>query len=77
KLRNTVRWMLGTLHHFKRDEAVPHKDMPELERLMLHQLAEQARIVRQAYADFDYKTVVASLAAFMNSELSAFYFDIR
>jgi len=51
--------------------------MPELERLMLHELAEQAAIVRKAYADFDYKTVVASLSAFMNSELSAFYFDIR
>jgi isoleucyl-tRNA synthetase len=51
--------------------------MPELERLMLHQLAEQAAIVTRAYAEFDYKTVVASLAAFMNTELSAFYFDIR
>ncbi|MEA2922058.1 MAG: isoleucyl-tRNA synthetase [Bradyrhizobium sp.] len=77
KLRNTIRWMLGTLHHFRRDEAVAHADMPELERLMLHQLAEQAAIVRKAYAEFDYKTVVASLSAFMNTELSAFYFDIR
>jgi isoleucyl-tRNA synthetase len=77
KLRNSMRWMLGTLHHFKQDDAVAHADMPELERLMLHQLAEQAAIVRQAYAEFDYKTVVASLSAFMNTELSAFYFDIR
>lgn len=77
KLRNSIRWMLGTLAHFKPTEAVAHEDMPELERLMLHQLAGQAAIVRQAYADFDYKTVVANLAAFMNSELSAFYFDIR
>jgi isoleucyl-tRNA synthetase len=51
--------------------------MPELERLMLHQLSEQAEIVRKAYAEFDYKTVVATLSAFMNTELSAFYFDIR
>lgn len=77
KLRNSMRWMLGTLHHFKRDEAVAHAEMPELERLMLHQLADQATIVRKAYAEFDYKTVVASLSAFMNTELSAFYFDIR
>jgi isoleucyl-tRNA synthetase len=77
KLRNSMRWMLGTLHHFKRDDAVAHAEMPELERLMLHQLAEQAAIVRKAYAEFDYKTVVASLSAFMNTELSAFYFDIR
>ena len=77
KLRNSIRWMLGTLHHFHRGDAVAYADMPELERLMLHQLAEQAEIVRKAYAEFDYKTVVASLSAFMNTELSAFYFDIR
>jgi isoleucyl-tRNA synthetase len=77
KLRNSIRWMLGTLHHFKPDDAVARADMPELERLMLHQLAGQASVVRKAYAEFDYKTVVASLSAFMNTELSAFYFDIR
>jgi isoleucyl-tRNA synthetase len=77
KLRNSVRWMLGTLHHFKPSEKVAYGEMPELERLMLHELAGQAAIIRKAYAEFDYKTVVASLAAFMNTELSAFYFDIR
>jgi isoleucyl-tRNA synthetase len=77
KLRNTVRWMLGTLHHFKPGDQVAHPDMPELERYILHQLTGQDAIVRRAYADFDYKTVVASLAAFMNTELSAFYFDVR
>jgi isoleucyl-tRNA synthetase len=77
KLRNSIRWMLGTLHHFRPADAVAPAQMPELERLMLHQLAEQASIVRKAYAEFDYKTVVASLSAFMNTELSAFYFDIR
>ncbi|QHP73706.1 isoleucine--tRNA ligase [Bradyrhizobium sp. LCT2] len=77
KLRNSIRWMLGTLHHFKPSEKVAYAEMPELERLMLHELAGHAETVRKAYAAFDYKTVVASLAAFMNSELSAFYFDIR
>ena len=61
KLRNSIRWMLGTLHHFKPADAIAVAEMPELERLMLHQLAEQAAIVRKAYAEFDYKTVVASL----------------
>src|SRR5437588_11764614 len=65
KLRNSIRWMLGTLHHFKPGDAVAYADMPELERLMLHQLAEQAKVVRLAYTEFDYKTVVATLSAFM------------
>jgi len=77
KLRNTIRWMLGTLHHFKPGDDVEAADMPELERLMLHRLSEIDAVVREAYANFDYKTVVASLTHFMNTDLSAFYFDIR
>ncbi|MGY3033375.1 isoleucyl-tRNA synthetase [Bradyrhizobium sp. USDA 4354] len=77
KLRNTVRWMLGTLHHYKPADAVAPAEMPELERLMLHELAVRAAAVGKAYREFDYKTVVAILSAFLNSELSAFYFDIR
>lgn len=77
KLRNTVRWMLGTLHHFKPNEKVDYAEMPELERLMLHELAVRAAVIRASYTAFDYKNVVATLSAFLNSELSAFYFDIR
>ncbi len=77
KLRNTVRWMLGTLAHFHEDERVKHDAMPELERLMLHRLAELDALVRKAYAEFDYKRIFAALSAFMTSDLSAFYFDIR
>jgi isoleucyl-tRNA synthetase len=77
KLRNTIRWMLGNLAHFRADERVAHDKMPELERLMLHRLAELDGLVRQAYADFDFKRIFASLNAFMTVDLSAFYFDIR
>ena len=77
KLRNTIRWMLGNLAHFREEDRVAPGKMPDLERLMLHRLAELDGIVRQAYADFDYKRIFATLAAFMTSDLSAFYFDIR
>ena len=77
KLRNTIRWMLGSLAHFHDEDRIRVDDMPELERLMLHRLSEIDAIVRKAYAEFDYKTVIAALSHFMNTELSAFYFDIR
>jgi isoleucyl-tRNA synthetase len=77
KLRNTIRWMLGSLAHFHEDERVAPEKMPELERLMLHRLAELNGQVRKAYEEFDYKRVFAALAAFMTADLSAFYFDIR
>ena len=77
KLRNTLRWMLGNLAHFHVTDRVAPENMPELERLMLHRLVELDRLVRQAYADFDYKRIFAALNAFMTADLSAFYFDIR
>jgi isoleucyl-tRNA synthetase len=79
KLRNTLRWMLGALAHLRPADRVKFKDMRELEleRLMLNRLAELDQEVRAAYASYDYRKVVALLTHFMNSELSAFYFDIR
>ena len=77
KLRNTIRWMLGTLAHYDDAHRVKPTDMPELERLMLHRLSEIAPIVSKAYETYDYRKVITELSAFLNTELSAFYFDIR
>lgn len=76
KLRNTIRWMLGTLAHDKGEE-IALADMPELERLMLHKLAELDRLVRDGYDAFDFKKISRALIDFSNVELSAFYFDVR
>jgi len=77
KLRNTLRWLLGNLAHFRKEDVVPAEQMPELERLMLHRLARLDAGVRAAYKEYDYRKVVTLLTNFMNIELSAFYFDIR
>ncbi|MBX9467635.1 MAG: isoleucine--tRNA ligase [Rhizobium sp.] len=76
KIRNTVRWMLGTLAHDHGDE-IAYADLPELEKLMLHRLAELDQVVRKGYDEFDFKRIVRALSDFANVELSAFYFDIR
>jgi isoleucyl-tRNA synthetase len=77
KLRNTIRWMLGNLAHFREDDRVPYADMPGLERYILHRLSELDDGVRKHYAEFDFKRIFASLNQFMTVDLSAFYFDIR
>ena len=76
KMRNSLRWMLGTLSHYEGEE-VAYAEMPELEQLMLHRLHELDGIVRESYDAFDFKRIVTQLSNFMNIELSAFYFDIR
>jgi isoleucyl-tRNA synthetase len=77
KLRNTIRWMLGSLAHYDPAATVGFESMGEVERLILHRLAELNEEIRDAYTRFDYKRVVARLSAFLNTDLSAFYFDIR
>ncbi len=77
KLRNSLRWMLGALTHFKEEDRVDPADMPELEKLILHRLSEIGPEVRTAYSEYDYRKVVALLTHFLNTDLSAFYFDIR
>ena len=76
KLRNTIRWMLGSLSHYQ-GETVEISDMPELERLMLHRLVELDAIVCKGYDEFDFKRIFQQLFNFMTVELSAFYFDVR
>ncbi|MGE6743457.1 isoleucine--tRNA ligase [Allorhizobium pseudoryzae] len=76
KIRNTIRWMLGTLAHDKGEE-IAYAELPELEKLMLHRLSELDQLVRKGYDEFDFKRIVRALSDFANVELSAFYFDIR
>ncbi|GEP04247.1 isoleucine--tRNA ligase [Methylobacterium oxalidis] len=77
KLRNSLRWMLGSLAHRVPGEDVALADMPELERFILHRLSELDGEIREAYRTFDTKRVVALLNGFMTGDLSAFYFDVR
>ena len=77
KLRNTLRWMLGMLAHYDRRRTLGFSMIEPLDRLMLHRLGELDVEVRKAYADFDFARVVSALSAFLNTDLSAFYFDMR
>jgi isoleucyl-tRNA synthetase len=77
KLRNTFRYMLGALDGFSDAEKVAVADMPELERYVLHLLADLDAKLKQAVDDFDFNTYVKLLTNFANEDLSAFFFDIR
>ena len=77
RLRNSFRFMLGALGDDARHEPVEPGVMPELERWVLHRLAELDGAVRAGYARFDYQAVFQRLFTFATSDLSAFYFDIR
>ncbi|MDA5557114.1 isoleucine--tRNA ligase [Shimia sp. MMG029] len=77
RLRNTMRFMLGSLSDFTEADRVDPADMPELERWVLHRLAELDHQVRKGYAEFNFQGVVSAVFNFATVELSSFYFDIR
>jgi len=77
KLRNTLRFLLGALSHYKPELRVEYADMPELERWVLHRLSELDEQVRAAYAEYDFRRVFTLLFNFCTTDLSAVYLDIR
>jgi len=77
RLRNTMRFMLGALSHFSDSDRVAPAEMPELERWVLHRLAELDHKVKTGYEAYDFQGVFQQLFNFCTVDLSAFYFDIR
>jgi isoleucyl-tRNA synthetase len=77
RARNAFRFLLGNLSGFDEAERVEPAAMPELERWVLHRLAELDAEVREGYAAFAYQKVWTALFTFLTVDLSAVYFDIR
>ena len=77
RLRNTLRYLLGALDHFAPEEAVGVEAMPDLERWVLHRLAELDALIRRSVEAFDFHAMFTALYNFCAADLSAFYFDIR
>jgi isoleucyl-tRNA synthetase len=77
RLRNTMRFMLGSLADFTPADQVTPEAMPELEQWVLHRLEQLDTTVREGYAAYDFQGVFQAVFQFATVDLSSFYFDIR
>jgi isoleucyl-tRNA synthetase len=77
RIRNTFRYLLGALDGFELSERIEPAAMPELERWVLHRLAELDGLVREANEAYDFQRLYNALHNFCAVDLSAFYFDVR
>jgi isoleucyl-tRNA synthetase len=77
RLRNTIRFLLGNLAGFDESERLAPEEMPELERWVLHRLAELDVEVRTAYQGYEFHRGFTALFNFCTVDLSAVYLDIR
>lgn len=77
RFRNTLRYLLGSVQGFDARERLPVEHMPELERWVLHRLAQLDAQLRQACEALEFHGFFAELHGFCAVDLSAFYFDVR
>jgi isoleucyl-tRNA synthetase len=87
KLRNTFRFLLGSLsetnpttgeqHDFNPDtDSVPFEQMQPIDQYILAKTAELTGKITKAYEGMEFHRVYHLLNEFLNSELSAFYLDV-
>ena len=77
RFRNTLRYLLGALNGFEVSEMVDYSSMPDLEKWVLHRLASIDASIREMTESYDFHGIFSELHQFCNSDLSAFYFEIR
>tara|TARA_Y100001954_G_scaffold231935_1_gene282325 strand:- start:6903 stop:9788 length:2886 start_codon:yes stop_codon:yes gene_type:complete len=77
RLRNTLRYILGNLNGYEESERIAVKDMPELERWVLHRLTEMDALIRNCIDAYDFHSMFTALHNFCAVDLSSFYFDVR
>jgi isoleucyl-tRNA synthetase len=77
RFRNTLRYLLGALDGYSRAEVVDYAAMPDLEKWVLDRLATIDVAIRKMTELYDFHGIFSELHQFCNSDLSAFYFEIR
>ncbi|MEL7624577.1 MAG: isoleucine--tRNA ligase [Clostridiales bacterium] len=77
KIRNTVRYLLGNVYDYDHErDRQPYKDLLEIDRWALDQLARLVDLVTKAFDEFEFHTAYHALHRFCTVEMSAFYLDI-
>jgi len=77
KIRNTIRFMLGSTFDFDpTKDAIPYEKMPELDQWALGKLYELNKKVTAAYEEYSFYKVYHALNTFFTVEISATYLDI-
>lgn len=77
RFRNTLRYLLGVISCYDPLITVDYKDLPDLEKVILHQLYELDSLHKESIKKYEFQRFCSALHSFCANDLSAFYFDIR
>lgn len=81
KLRNTARYMIGTLSDFvpegrPESHAIPYDDLPSLDKWMLGRLSSVLKSIDDSLDQFQFQRAIQELLRFASTDLSNFYLDV-
>ncbi|XP_073143957.1 isoleucine--tRNA ligase, chloroplastic/mitochondrial isoform X1 [Henckelia pumila] len=76
KLRGTLRFLLGNLHDWKPIYAVPHSELPMIDRYALFQLESVVKNIQESYDSYQFFKIFQIIQRFVVVDLSNFYLDI-
>ncbi|HDQ25411.1 MAG TPA: isoleucine--tRNA ligase [bacterium] len=76
RVRNTFRFMLGSLWDFEKADELPYEEMPGIDKYALDRLQELADSMEKHYENFEFYRAYRDFVNFCSSFLSSFYFDI-
>ena len=75
KIRNTMRFVLGNLEDFKKENLVAVHKLELVDQYMLLKLNQTIKHVLESYDAYDFLEATSSLMNYMTTLLSAFYLD--
>lgn len=77
KIRNTARFLLGSLHDFDPEkDTVTFEKLPQLDKYMLHRIREVFEEVTEAFESFQFFRFFQTVQNFCVVDLSNFYLDV-
>ena len=76
KLRNTLRFILGNLRGFRREEAVPFESMLEVDRYAVARTRQVLRRAEASFERFEFYRIYHDLVNYTAVDLSSFYLDV-
>ncbi|MDR0552516.1 MAG: isoleucine--tRNA ligase [Holosporales bacterium] len=77
RYRNTLRYLLGVLCEYDENNKLDYSALPELEKLILHNLFELNQLMIKCIKSYSLQIFYTQLHTFCSNTLSSFYFDIR
>ncbi|EYU43948.1 hypothetical protein ABFS82_07G014600 [Erythranthe guttata] len=76
KLRGTLRFLLGNLHDWKADYAVPYSELPMIDQYALFQLESVVKNITESYDNYQFFKIFQTIQRFVVVDLSNFYLDV-